>query len=488
MVRQQEPPMTPTSRPRIVPNAFVLLSNWRYLEYSALRIIAAHGRCAGDWEDKLAVCYHTWLQAQITDKFRKRLDMFPGGKPDAPVNSVFEHLVNSVLLAPTFADAMAGLHTVLNPLLIRTYTDYIATSHPVHDRPTHELLRDTIELKRIQSKWYEGFAKRHPHVIDPNYLKSIETALHPLGNSLISPIEPGNTPAAACGLATRFRMPITPGRVKNWDKAPNVIPFLEMDWNTSLEARRLFFMIGYCWEMGVAEQQLRWLYNAEFMPFDFIYAEARHMWDESRRGDSGYHRLKDFGLDFEHFGYSSYGAKGEGFLPAMTPKDVYENFYGVTQIAETGYFATKRYCFEDFANHGDDASAEMMQYDIIDETSHVEYGRIWLEEMAHRAGVSEDYRARGLSDRATAQNKSDERVAMMRKIAAGFDPAPLSHAPQGRDSSHGGECVNPGSIPAADELRNPNSIAHYQWLLSELRGQHPFKAVTDAPTRPNLPM
>ena len=76
-------------------------------------------------------------------------------------------------------------------------------------------------------------------------------------------------------------------------------------------------------------------------------------------------------------------------LPAMTPKDVYEAFYGVTQIAETGYFATKRYCLEDFAEHGDDASAEMMQFDIIDETSHVEYGRLWLGEIASRAASDE---------------------------------------------------------------------------------------------------
>jgi len=63
---------------RIIPNAFVLLSNWRYLEHSILRIIAGWGRCAGDWEDKLAMCNHTWLQAQIVDRLRKRLDMFPG--------------------------------------------------------------------------------------------------------------------------------------------------------------------------------------------------------------------------------------------------------------------------------------------------------------------------------------------------------------------------------------------------------------------------
>ena len=42
--------------------------------------------------------------------------------------------------------------------------------------------------------------------------------------------------------------------------------------------------------------------------------------------------------------------------------------------------------------------------------------------------------------------------------------------------------------PAAEELRNPKTHAHYQWLLAELRGQHPLKSVQDAPVRPNLPM
>ena len=472
-------------RPRIVPSAYVLLSNWRYLEHSILRMIAGWGRNAGDWEDKLAVCYHTWVQAQIVDRFRKRLDMFPGGRPDGPVHAVFERLANAVLLAPTFADAMAGIHDVLSPLLVRTYSDYIVSSHPVHDRPTHELLRETLGLKRQQREWYEDFRQRHPHTIDTNYRKRIDAVLVDLNGTLGNLIEASDAIAQPCGIRTDFRLTKTPGRVKNWDKAPNVIPLVECDWNHSIESRRLFFMIGYCWEMGVAEQQLRWIYHADFMPWDFIYAESRHMWDESRHGNSGYTRLRDFGLDFEHFGYSSYGASGDGTLDPMTPKDVYEAFYGVTQIAETGYFATKRYCFDDFAAHSDDASAEMMQYDIIDETSHVEYGRIWLEEMARRAGVDEDYRARGARDRTMAQEKSDHRVTQMRKILAGQEPDP---EPEASHDAHGGECVNPGSVPAAEELRNPKTHAHYQWLLKELRGQLPLKGAADAPVRPNLPM
>jgi hypothetical protein len=61
-----------------------LLAQWQYAEYSALRVLTGWGRDAQHWEDKLAMCYHTWLQAENVDKLRERLKMFPGN-PDAPV-------------------------------------------------------------------------------------------------------------------------------------------------------------------------------------------------------------------------------------------------------------------------------------------------------------------------------------------------------------------------------------------------------------------
>jgi hypothetical protein len=161
------------------------------------------------------------------------------------------------------------------------------------------------------------------------------------------------------------------------------------------------------------------------MPWKFLHDEARHMWDESRHGNSGRTRLQNFGLDIRDVGYTSYGAaKATGTLPPMSPRDVYEAFYNVTQIAETGYFKTKGYSFEDFRDGGDLASAEMMQFDIIDETSHTEYGRLWLEEMMKRAGIEEDYKAK----------------------------------------------------------------AHYEWLLEEVRRRCPLSNAQTAPIRPHLPM
>ena len=47
------------------------------------------------------------------------------------------------------------------------------------------------------------------------------------------------------------------------------------------------------------------------------------------------------------------------------------------------------------------------KFDIIDETSHAEYGRKWLPIMMERAGIQEDYRKRGLQDRQTVQEGAD---------------------------------------------------------------------------------
>ena len=267
------------------------------------------------------------------------------------------------------------------------------------------------------------------------------------------------------------------------------MPFLELDWSHSVEARRLYFMIGYFWEMGVAEQQLRWLFYADFMPWEFIRDEARHMWDESRHGNSGLSRLRAVGLDVADVGYTSYGACfSTGALPPMTPRDVYEAFYNVTQIAETGYFKTKGYCFEDFRDGGDAQSAEMMQFDIIDETSHTEYGRVWLEEMMRRAAIDEDYRKRATLERHAAWERAGEKVAVYRRF---LETGALPDAPE-KGAGETGQSVIPGDSDSLVDfcltLQDEAARAHYEKLLAVVREKCPLSNVDSAPVRPHLPM
>jgi hypothetical protein len=467
-----------------------LLAIWQYAEYGAMRTLTGWGREAGHWDDKLAMCYHTWLQAESTDKLRTRLEMFPGN-PDEPVSGEYETALNTLFLAPSWADAMGALHEILYPMLTRAYEGYVANSHPVHDAPTHGILREIIDAKAPQMEWFTAFKAREGHVTNAEYAARVRAALAQVEEFRI-PLPAMEPYAAPVGKNTNFRMKVAPGKVPDGDVAPNIFPFLENDWETSVEARRLYFMIGYCWEMGVAEMQLRWLYYADFMPWEFIRDEARHMWDESRHGNSGLSRLRDFGLDIKDVGYTSYGAaSAEGLLEPMTPKDVYEAFYNVTQIAETGYFKTKGYCFEDFRDGGDAASAEMMQFDIIDETSHTEYGRKWLEIMMERAGIHEDYRNRATQERHEAYEKAGEKVAAYKKFLATGE-LPQSPAAQEKGAGETGNSVIPGDSASLAKfclmLKDEKARAHYEWLLETVRRQCPLTNAATAPVRPHLPM
>lgn len=479
------------ARPRMKTDTAQLLAQWIYAEYSAMRVLCGWGRDAGHWEDKLAMCYGTWLQAQNVEKLRNRLQMFPGN-PDAPVAGAFETALNTVFLAGSWEDAMSGLHEILYPTLKEAYSNYLATSHPVHDHPTHDILRQIMAERDAQLKWYENFKARSEHQMNPEYAERAQQALSQIGD-FKEPLQVQEPHARPCGKFTEFRMQAAPGRVPEGDKAPNIMPFLELDWSHSVEARRLYFMIGYMWEMGVAEMQLRWLFYADFMPWKFLHDEARHMWDESRHGNSGRTRLQNLGLDIRDVGYTSYGAaKATGTLPPMSPRDVYEAFYNVTQIAETGYFKTKGYSFEDFRDGGDLASAEMMQFDIIDETSHTEYGRVWLEEMMKRAGVEEDYKARALQERHDAYAKAGRKVEIYQQFLETGEIPSDAQAGKADPDPAGGVSVVPGDSDSLEDfcrtLVNPKAKAHYEWLLEEVRRKCPLSNAQTAPIRPHLPM
>ena len=465
-----------------------LLAQWQYVEYSAMRVLCGWGRDARKWDDKLAMCYGTYLQSQNTDKLRGRLEMFPGN-PDAPVHGDFERALGTLFEAPSFDQVMAALHELVYPALDGAYESYIASSNPVHDAPTHKMLREILADRQEQMQWYRGFQAREGLDLDADFADKVRAGIESVG-SFHKPIPAAEPFARPAGKHTDYHMNAAPGLVPGGDKAPNIMPFLELDWSGSVEARRLYFMIGYLWEMGVAEQQLRWLFYADFMPWEFLRDEARHMWDESRHGNSGKTRLESLGLTVQDVGYTSYGAAlGSGKMAPMTPRDVYEAFYSVTQIAETGYFKTKGYCFEDFRDGGDAASAEMMQFDIIDETSHTEYGRLWLEEMMRRAGVEEDYRARATNERHAAFDKAGAKVQLYRRFLESGE-LPQSAGEQG--AGERGASVVPGDSDSLADfcrtLQDEAARAHYEHLLEVVRAQCPLSNASTAPVRPHLPM
>lgn len=454
------PPARPTvlvephtkQRPRNVD----LLNDWQYVERSIHRLLAAWGRDIPAWEDKSALHRHIWDQAECVRRLRDRVAQFIGGKPDAPVSARLEELANAVLLAPSLPDALDGIYELLLKTLVGAYGEYIVSVHPVHDAPTIALLHEINQIKSQQWLWYRDYRRRVPHTTDGAYRARVTALLESCGQFRAAlPVAPG-AEAQPAGVATDFRLSKFSARTVPIRPRQPFMDYVRADFATNLEARRLFWAYGYMLEKNLPDDQLIWLYYGHYMPWAWQHTISRHLWDESRHGDSGYSRLRDFGISLEDVGFPGYDQaaretelKAQAEKPGLTLDEafarqyellaplkgepltkaqLYENVFMIGLVAETGHFVVKNEGYVDFKEGQDLQSAEMMLFDIIDETAHVQYAHEWLPLLAEHAGIDNTgYRERGVKIREESQARAIalardlDRVLSRTPGNAGFD-------------------------------------------------------------------
>lgn len=445
------------STTRRKPAVVQLLAEWEYLERSLHRMLCGWGRQFPDWTDKVAVSRHVWDQAECVRRLRERLVQFPGTQKnlETPVSESLEALGNAVIMAPSLNDAVDGIYQLFINALVKSYLAYAEAAHPIHDAPTLAAISENVRAKEQMRLWLRDYRRRNPGRHSEEYGAKIAAALAE-ANGLNGGL-PVNRPAGVIGL--NFRPAARCAHPKTSQPTLDIMPVLESRFRDDLEIRRLFWCYGYLLEMNLAEEQLIWLYDAHELPWEFQQDVSRHMWDESRHGDSGHSRLLDFGISIDEIGYPYYGGSktatpevAEGESAVLTPKDLYDKVFFIGMVAETGHFHVKHEAYDDFKAGGDLESAEMMLFDIIDETSHVQYAHRWLPLLAERAGIDSDFRADGAAFRARLQAETTARV----------------EASQGQDHGVAGEKV--------------------EELLSRMRGIAPLSNAATCPPRSYKPM
>ncbi len=429
--------VTPESKQK--PTIVDLLNDWQYLEKATHRLICGWGRAIAPWADKSAIHRHVWDQAECVRRLRERVAQFPGGKPDAPVSSRLEHVANTVLLATNHNDALDGIYEILLKALLTAYGEYSTHAHPVHDAPTVALLHEINQIKSQEFLWYRDYRRRHPHPTTTAYREAVERAIAECGGFHAAlPLAAGDAGAQPAGTRTDFKYPRFSARDVPIRPKYDFMEYVRVDFPTSIEARRLFWAYGYMMEKNLPDDQLLWIYDGHYLPWEWHHDISRHLWDESRHGDSGYSRMRDFGIDFADTGFPGYdqghripvleaAAKAHGitldeafrdyakYLDPLkcdthfTRAQMYEHIFMIGLVAETGHFIVKQEGYQDFKEGHDLESAEMMLFDIIDETAHVQYAHKWLPLLAEFAGIDNtNYRERGAQVRAEYQKKHDD--------------------------------------------------------------------------------
>ncbi len=457
---------------RHVPEFVHQLNEWQYVERTLHRLLAAWGRHHAEIDDKAALHRHVWDQAEVIRRLRERIEQFPGGKPDHAVHPAFEALANAALCAPDFQDALDAIyHHLLRPL-VQAYAGHVRNAHPIHDAPTIALLHEINTIKEQHYFWYRDYRRRHPHATDAVYRERLEKEIEAM-DAFRKPMPafPGKG-GDLCGVNAAFVLPHSSGRPAEWASRYDVMPYLSADFSESVEARRLFWAIGYFWEINLPDDQLRWLYYGHRMPWAWHHDISRHLWDESRHGLSGLSRLRDWGIGIADVGLPHDG-KGRRMFPggtplterildpfvrdadflapgeAMSPQALYEAVFFIGMVAESGHFMVKNEAYDDFRKGEDFESAEMMLFDIIDETAHVQYAHRWLPLLAEQAGIDHaGYRERAAKRRAEMQRDELRRIEEAKGLprSAGFGP--WDHYQTLLEKVRQAAPLNPGFRPA----------------------------------------
>ncbi|HAI10568.1 MAG TPA: hypothetical protein DCM28_02615 [Phycisphaerales bacterium] len=408
-----------------IPHSVQKLCELCYLEHSIHRMLCGWGNQFYAWDDKVAVCSHVWDQACIVESLRNRISQFPGVTADQPVSAELESLVNTVLCAADFEDAIDGIYQIVNTVLVNRYLDFIEQVSAIHDAPTHQIIRQIVATKDLQRRWRSEYRQRVAHTTDSGYLKRISEHFEKVEYLKQPTIFDKQKTAAPLGVNTTFR-PLAARIDPTWQTRSehDVLDWIAVDFANQIEARQLFWPIGYMRELGLAMSQLHWIYDSPDMPWAFHFDESRHLWDESRHGDSGYTRMKELGITINEVGFThsrdllgnrETNCDGKTVKPIL-PTDLYESLFFIGMIAETGHFKVKREAYADFRDGGDLASAEMMLYDIIDETMHVQYAHQWLPALAKRAALDHTgYEQRASQIRKQKQLEADNRVATLKQ-------------------------------------------------------------------------
>ena len=364
---------------------------------------------------------------------------------------------------------MEGIYEILARDMAKVYIRYVQAAHPVHDAPTVRMLHDLCAIKEQHWLWMRDYRRRNPHQIDPAYRQAIARAWQDCGE-LAAAMPPGDRTARPAGVGLSFQLPRFSLRREPWRAPHDILPYIRVDFAHSVETRRLFWAIGYMMEKNLPDDQLCWVYWGHYMPWEFHYNVSRHLWDESRHGDSGLSRLRDFGIGIEEVGFAPYFQEGDAeFLEksdwvldprtAAAPLDkkgLYEQVFHIGMVAEQGHFIVKNQSYQDFRDGDDLESAEMMLFDIIDETQHVQYAHRWLPVLAAFAGIDNtDYKERAAAKRKELQETELARIERAR------------------------------ALPRTPETPAWN---HYQRLLDRIRGRHPLTNAASAPERSPKPM
>lgn len=368
-----------------------LLNRFVFLDWASARVLAGWVPAAEELEWKCKMSRFLWQDMKTAELLRARKEELSGNSKVLIPSEKLQLFVQEAPAADGFFAFIAGWFLEVKKGVIDAYERYLEALDPIFDAPTLEMFDGILPKKRKQLAWAQRLV--HDAVKDPKVLESVQRWRKYTRQYLLylGGVDE-RLPSAADKPVSPVTEPYGPSPKKR--SKPKWLKHAELgEAPTEFRDNLKIFMWHYATEIQVVDPMCYVFFGVDDMPFEFYVDFSRHIWDESRHHQMGARRLQQMGFDLREIP-----------LPYQDdPIKLLEEYYeDLTMIGESCSFGRKKKSMEAYYSKGDILSGMTAEIDILDERSHVKYGKKWVPVMHSQRladNSSLDDIVRGIIDR-----------------------------------------------------------------------------------------
>ncbi|HEY3246499.1 MAG TPA: hypothetical protein VGM03_24395 [Phycisphaerae bacterium] len=361
-----------------------LLKRYYYAKTRLAHLAASYVCGTPEWEAKLALSLHGWLDAEDAAMLRKRLSEMrePPLGLDKPPDEKLKAFFDELLRAADTLELLTGVFRVVRPALRAAYERHRRETNPLVDHPSTRILRFIDLEEQDMLAW--GDAALATFLKDDAAQRRAERWSTHLRAYLaaaggIAGDEPRSTqplpPPRAVG---DFDVQLDPKRDARFGGLYNTVvscDVVALDDTRDADERNLALLFKRLREMDVPEMMGPLIAQTEGQPWDFYVDMLRQMWDEARHCMMGEVGLAARGVDWTKLPINvTFSYKANHFLSAAERHIL---LYAIEQTL-MGKQKGKRSEWEVATASGDALSATFHDYDWADEVLHAAIGRKWM--------------------------------------------------------------------------------------------------------------
>ncbi|MCH6256864.1 DUF455 family protein [Puniceicoccaceae bacterium K14] len=341
------------------------IRNYSWIARRSIKTLSGWFLKIADFERKYTLSYHLYDNSEHVTWFRARLSEMRGGNPNANIRPQLREICDTVLLAPSDDDFLAGYYGVLQANVIESIKADLAALDLSANANEQRLLQRVLRDLESQQMWFLSLDFDWESRVWVGELRAFIKSMGGIH---------GELPLGDPYTFTQCETFVRPERILFDDKI-SVGPLCSYEEREKMDTKeatieqfRVFFN-----EFYAAALLASILYDASDgdYPWELLADFSRHFWDEARHSEFGCIRLRELGCEPDRVNPILFD-ESQG-LPLL------HRIAYLTRGLEAYFMPRKGKRVKDYEKVGDIRSQLFADQDWSDEINHVRYGSRWTD-------------------------------------------------------------------------------------------------------------